>query len=112
MLLWDVVLDVFQGCTIISIAHRLETIPGFDRVAVLCEGKILECDDPDILLKRQDSAFKQLWTEEKNDYDIAKMKDFILLYLDLNIDSTFKRFQGNINIFSSHRSYNTSLNAY
>ncbi|KAF3803885.1 ABC transporter FUM19 [Colletotrichum gloeosporioides] len=37
-LIWDVLQEEFRGCTIVAIAHRLETIVSFDRVAVMDEG--------------------------------------------------------------------------
>lgn len=36
----------FKECTIITIAHRLNTIMDSDRVVVLSEGKLLESDSP------------------------------------------------------------------
>ncbi|KAI8266011.1 ABC transporter atnG [Colletotrichum sp. SAR11_239] len=59
-LIWRVLQEEFTGCTVIVIAHRLETIIGFDRVAVLDEGTIIEFDDPRILLKDTNSAFSKL----------------------------------------------------
>ncbi|GKT46851.1 ABC transporter atnG [Colletotrichum spaethianum] len=50
-LLWDVSQQSFRGCTIIAIAHRLETIVGFDHVAVMDEGRIIGYDDPCALLQ-------------------------------------------------------------
>lgn len=52
--------EAFQGCTIIAIAHRLETIIDFDRVAVFADGNVIECDAPNKLLERQNSAFAKL----------------------------------------------------
>ncbi|KAF4858699.1 ABC transporter atnG [Colletotrichum siamense] len=59
-LIWRVLQEEFRGCTIIAIAHRLETIIGFDRVAVMNEGSIIEFDDPRILLEDTNSAFSKL----------------------------------------------------
>ncbi|KAF4925460.1 ABC transporter atnG [Colletotrichum viniferum] len=58
-LIWRVLQEEFRGCTIIAIAHRLETIIGFDRVAVMDEGSIIEFDDP--LAKDRQSALRELW---------------------------------------------------
>ncbi|KND91185.1 Multidrug resistance-associated protein 1 [Tolypocladium ophioglossoides CBS 100239] len=58
-LMLEVLQEAFNGCTIIAIAHRLETILGFDRVAVFDDGKVIECDIPKMLLERQDSAFSR-----------------------------------------------------
>ncbi|KNC99986.1 uncharacterized protein SPPG_05362 [Spizellomyces punctatus DAOM BR117] len=50
----------FKDTTVISIAHRLNTIAGFDRVLVLDEGKAVECDAPWTLLERKGSVFAEL----------------------------------------------------
>ncbi|EQB44717.1 hypothetical protein CGLO_16496 [Colletotrichum gloeosporioides Cg-14] len=59
-LIWDVLQEEFRGCTIVAIAHRLETIVSFDRVAVMDEGNIIEFDDPRVLLEDASSAFFKL----------------------------------------------------
>jgi len=50
----------FKGWTVIAIAHKLESIIDFDRVAVLEDGKLIEYDNPRRLLER-DTAFKRLY---------------------------------------------------
>ncbi len=42
----------FRGWTIITIAHQLESIVQFDRVAVMDSGKLVEFDEPKRLLGR------------------------------------------------------------
>ena len=58
-----VVLDVFQGCTIISIAHRIPTIIGFDRVVVMDTGVPVEQGTPKSLLRKSSSMFSSLVAE-------------------------------------------------
>merc|ERR1712223_2329044 len=48
----------FDGCTIITIAHRLNTVLDYDRILVLKEGAIAELDTPRNLLKVEGGIFK------------------------------------------------------
>lgn len=51
----------FAGCTIIAVAHRLQTIREYDRIAVFEEGRVVEFDSPDRLLADGESKFRALW---------------------------------------------------
>lgn len=51
----------FCNHTIISVAHRLETIMDFDKVAVMERGQIIEFDSPYALLDIPKSAFSKLY---------------------------------------------------
>ncbi|QRD86648.1 P-loop containing nucleoside triphosphate hydrolase protein [Aspergillus flavus] len=61
----QVLKDAFEGCTVVSVAHRLDTIINFDRIAVLDAGHLVEFDTPqrhlakDGLFCRMASAFKE-----------------------------------------------------
>lgn len=55
-----VIREEFKGTTIVAVAHRLDTILDFDRVALLEEGELRECDEPGRLLGR-DSGFRELY---------------------------------------------------
>ncbi|KAL3254641.1 hypothetical protein MRX96_054165 [Rhipicephalus microplus] len=50
----------FADCTIITIAHRLNTVLDYDRIMVLDRGQIVEFDAPRDLLKQETSVFYQL----------------------------------------------------
>lgn len=43
------------------IAHRLDSLLDFDRVAVLNKGNLIEFGDPSVLLKKEGSAFGKLY---------------------------------------------------
>ena len=55
-----VIRDRLSGCTIIAGAHDLSSIREFDRVAVLDEGRLVEFDEPRVLLAREQSYFGRL----------------------------------------------------
>lgn len=52
--------EEFRSCTMLIIAHRLNTIIDCDRVLLLDAGKVVEFDTPDTLLQREDSAFSKM----------------------------------------------------
>ena len=54
--------DIATFCfsTIITIAHRLNTILDYDRIMVLQEGKILELDTPAALIEKEGGLFKSM----------------------------------------------------
>jgi len=55
--------DRFKDCTVLTIAHRIDTILWYDKVIVLDHGKVLEYDSPEVLSKKAGSEFKVLLTE-------------------------------------------------
>lgn len=50
----------FRSSTVLTIAHRLETIMDSDRVAVMSGGQLVEFDAPSRLLENPLSNFSQL----------------------------------------------------
>lgn len=57
----DVLLkERFDGWTIVQIAHKLELVLDYDKVAVLDAGRLMELDSPRRLLER-DSIFRSLY---------------------------------------------------
>ncbi|KAL8732959.1 MAG: hypothetical protein Q9166_002357 [cf. Caloplaca sp. 2 TL-2023] len=61
-LIQRIIRQKFAKHTIIAVAHKLETIIDFDKVAVLHNGVLMEYDNPHTLLEQQESRFKQLYT--------------------------------------------------
>ncbi|KAG0646471.1 abc multidrug transporter B [Hyphodiscus hymeniophilus] len=59
-LMQRVIRDEFGDSTIICVAHRLDTILDFGRIALLGGGELKELDSPEALLGR-DSLFKELY---------------------------------------------------
>jgi len=50
----------FRSSTVLTIAHRTETIMDSDRVIVMSAGQIVECDTPSKLLENSASQFYKL----------------------------------------------------
>ncbi|XP_044072656.1 ATP-binding cassette sub-family C member 4-like isoform X5 [Siniperca chuatsi] len=59
-LIQQTIRDKFQECTVLTIAHRLNTIIDCDRILVLAAGRIQEYDQPYVLLQNQDGLFYQM----------------------------------------------------
>lgn len=50
----------FADCTILTIAHRLQTILSCDRILVMDGGRIIEFDSPKNLLENHNSEFSKM----------------------------------------------------
>ena len=60
-LIQKIIRQKFARHTIIAVAHKLDSITDFDKVALLEKGSLKEFDSPHALLDRKSSAFKQLY---------------------------------------------------
>jgi ABC-type multidrug transport system fused ATPase/permease subunit len=52
---------VNKGVSVITVAHRLDTILGYDKIAVFGAGQLLEYDTPTNLLARSNGELRMLF---------------------------------------------------
>jgi len=68
----DIIKEKFEGCTILMIAHRLNTIMFADDVLVLNEGKVLEYGEVSKLKNDEKSFFGKLLKRDKEIKEMLK----------------------------------------
>ncbi|XP_074522327.1 ATP-binding cassette sub-family C member 12-like [Halichoeres trimaculatus] len=59
-LIQNTIKEAFQECTMLTIAHRINTVIDADRILVMDDGEVAELDHPDVLKQRPDSLFSSL----------------------------------------------------
>lgn len=52
--------EAFKGCTVLTIAHRVNTIMDSDKILVMNDGIVAEYDSPDALLQNPESMFSDI----------------------------------------------------
>jgi ABC-type multidrug transport system fused ATPase/permease subunit len=62
-LIQETIRKEFSESTIVTIAHRLNTIIDYDRVIVMNAGEIAEFDTPKVLLSNSNSIFHSMAKE-------------------------------------------------
>ena len=60
----DTIRSKFNDCTVITIAHRLNTILDYDKVMVMDRGKVIEYDKPDVLLQDENGVLTELFRNQ------------------------------------------------
>jgi ABC-type multidrug transport system fused ATPase/permease subunit len=55
--------EEFQDSTLIVIAHRLSTIADFDKILVMGDGRVLEYDEPRLLMEKDDGELRKMVEE-------------------------------------------------
>ena len=66
--------ECFKDCTMITIAHRLQTIVQSDKVLVMGNGKVKEFDHPQALMANPSSHFAKLIEEVTMDEEKIKLE--------------------------------------
>ena len=69
------ILECFEDSTVITIAHRINTIMHMDKILVLSFGEVKEFDSPSELLKDPGSLFYSIWEEYKKEEQRQKEKE-------------------------------------
>lgn len=64
-LIQDTITKEFKNCTVITVAHRINTIINSDKVMTMDSGKIVEYDNPETLRNKENSLFHKLLEEFK-----------------------------------------------
>ncbi|GJN68101.1 hypothetical protein PLICBS_002144 [Purpureocillium lilacinum] len=67
----EIVSTWFKDWTVLAIAHKLDAILDYDRVAVLDAGRLVEYDQPRELLQRPTSIFKELYLLSTNQASLS-----------------------------------------
>ena len=57
----NVIRKEMTECTVLTIAHRLDTVLEYDQIMVLEKGEIVEFDQPDVLLQKRDGFLSELY---------------------------------------------------
>jgi len=59
--------EAFKGCTVLTIAHRVNTIMDSDKILVMNDGVVAEFDPPEVLLQNKESIFSEIVSHANGD---------------------------------------------
>jgi len=60
-----VIRERFAACTVITIAHRLDTVIDSDMIVVMEKGRVVEAGAPEVLLRNESGCFAELYAASK-----------------------------------------------
>lgn len=69
MLIQDAFKNLIKNKTTIVVAHRLSTVRAMDRIIVIEDGKIIEDDSHEELIKKDEGVYKKLWNLQAGGFD-------------------------------------------
>ena len=69
ILIQDALRNLIKDKTTIVIAHRLSTVKTMDRIIVIEDGKIVEDDTHDELIKKDEGTYKKLWNLQAGGFE-------------------------------------------
>lgn len=67
-LIQEMINKKFCNATVLTVAHRLNTVMSSDRVLVMEDGKVMEFDPPSVLLQKQKGYFRNLVKETGSEF--------------------------------------------
>ncbi len=88
-LIQQTIKDNFKDLTVLTIAHRLNTIMEADKILVMDSGKVMEFAPPLVLLQKQDGYFTNLLKQTGPDsfYKLKKIAEQKVTKLGLSVES-------------------------
>ena len=66
--------EEFRERTVVAIAHRISTVLGYDRIAVMEGGRLVEFDAPKALWERKGGVFRMLYDKDGIDEGVFGLR--------------------------------------
>merc|ERR1712129_371754 len=95
-LIQETIRKVFATDTILTIAHRIDTVLDYDKIMIMDTGKILEFDSPNNLLNNDKSLFVDI-VQESFGVDVAEVIQSKSYLTDTNIKVDLEKVDLNTN---------------
>ncbi|KAF6038712.1 ABCC5 [Bugula neritina] len=74
-LIQETIKEVFADCTMLTIAHRLNTVVNYDKILVLNNGEVMEFDKPENLLADRTSEFSKMMAAQESQKQNAQHRE-------------------------------------